>query len=466
MGITSILNIAKNAMLAHQFSIQVASHNIANVNTKGYCRQVADLREGNLVPSELGLIGTGVTVAGFVTYFDRFLENTIANRNTSLEEQSTSATYFSRIETILNENNSNLAANITNFFNGWSELSADPTSYARRSSLAMKGENLARTFNNLYNELNALQQELDNSIESEIGEINRLTAGIADLNEKIIALGSSNGEDAVYVNQRTQLLKELSGKINVTSFEDQVGGLTVITGAGKTLVERNTSWKLSKQQDPATGFKNVVWEDGSGNLTDITDGISGGKIRAFLDMRDKYLENGFIKDLDELARTIITEVNSLHMSGYNQNGTSGLAFFREITGDFARDMDLSQAIQDDVGNIAAASVPGEITGNDIALQIASLIDQGLTINGQTTRMTTYVSTMMGNVGELTRNAQDLSEQHQSAMTMMEKQRESVSGVSIDEEMTNLIKFQYAYQAAARLITVADEMFQDLLGVIR
>jgi flagellar hook-associated protein 1 FlgK len=424
------------------------------------------LREGTLVPSELGLIGTGVTVAGFVTYFDRFLENTIANRNTSLEEQSTSATYFSRIETILNENNSNLAANITNFFNGWSELSADPTSYARRSSLAMKGENLARTFNNLYNELNALQQELDNSIESEIGEINRLTAGIADLNEKIIALGSSNGEDAVYVNQRTQLLKELSGKINVTSFEDQVGGLTVITGAGKTLVERNTSWKLSTQQDPTTGFKNVVWEDGSGNLTDITDGISGGKIRAFLDMRDKYLENGFIKDLDELARTIITEVNSLHMSGYNQNGTSGLAFFREITGDFARDMDLSQAIQDDVGNIAAASVPGEITGNDIALQIASLIDQGLTINGQTTRMTTYVSTMMGNVGELTRNAQDLSEQHQSAMTMMEKQRESVSGVSIDEEMTNLIKFQYAYQAAARLITVADEMFQDLLGVIR
>ena len=88
-----------------------------------------------------------------------------------------------------------------------------------------------------------------------------------------------------------------------------------MTGAGKTLVERNTSWKLSTQQDPATGFRNVVWDDGSGNLTDITDGISGGKIRALVDMRDKYLENGFIKDLDELAKTIITEVNSLHMSG-------------------------------------------------------------------------------------------------------------------------------------------------------
>ena len=129
------------------------------------------------MPSEFGLLGTGVTVAGFVTYYDRFLENAIANRNTSLEQQSTEATYFSRVETILNEDNSNLAANITNFFNGWSELSADPTSYAARSSLAIKGENLARTFNNLYNELNALQKELDNSVESEVAEINRLTAG-------------------------------------------------------------------------------------------------------------------------------------------------------------------------------------------------------------------------------------------------------------------------------------------------
>jgi flagellar hook-associated protein 1 FlgK len=466
MSIASILNIARSAMFAQQASIQISSNNIANVNTKGYCRRVADLREGTLVPSEFGLIGTGVTVAGFVTYFDRFLENTIANRNTSLEEQSTAATYFSRIETILNENNSNLAANITDFFNGWSELSADPTSFARRSSLAMKGENLARTINNLYNEINALQQELDNSLESEIGEINRLTAGIADLNQKIIELGSTNGEDADYINQRTQLLKELSGKINITSFEDQVGALTVMSGSGKTLVERNTSWKLTTQKDPTTGFKDVAWEDGSGNLTDITDGISGGKIKALIDIRDKYLENGFIKDLDELAKTIITEVNTDHTEGYNQNGTTGIVFFKEIGGNFARDMDLSSDVKNDVSNIAAASAPEETTGNDIALQIASLIDQSLTINGQTTRMTTYVSTMMSNVGELTRNAQELSEQHQSAMTIMEKQREGVSGVSIDEEMTNLIKFQYAYQAAARLITVADEMFQDLLGVIK
>jgi flagellar hook-associated protein 1 FlgK len=466
VGITSILNIAKNAMLAHQYSIQVASNNIANVNTKGYCRQVADLREGSLVPAEFGLLGTGVTVAGFMTYYDKFLETAIANRNTSLEQQNTEATYFSRVETILNEDNSHLAARITDFFNSWHDLSADPSNYARRSSVATKGENLARTINNLYNDLNTLQRELDSQIGSELAEVNRLTSAIADLNEKIIALGSSNGgEEAAYINQRAQLVKELSGKINVNTFEDQFGGLTVMTG-GKTLVEGTTSWKLESTQDPDTGFRNVAWQDDSGNLIDITDSFGGGKLKALVDMRDQYIENGFIEDLNKLAETIITEVNSLHASGYNQNGTTGLAFFREITGDYARDMDLSQSIKDDVANIAAADAPGESSGNDVALKIAFLLDQSLTIGGQSTRMTTYVSTMMGNVGELAKNAQELSEQQQSAMTIMEKQRESVSGVSIDEEMSNLIKYQYAYQAAARLITVADEMFEDLLGVIR
>lgn len=466
MGISSILNIAKNAMLAHQYSIQVASNNIANVNTKGYCRQVADLREGALVPAEFGLLGTGVTVAGFITYYDKFLETAIANRNTNLEQQNTEATYFSRVETILNEDNSHLATRITDFFNSWHDLSADPTNYARRSSVATKGENLARTINNLYNDLNTLQRELDNQVESELAEINRITSAIADLNEKIIALGSASGaEEADYVNQRNQLVKELSGKTNVNSFEDQFGALTVMTG-GSTLVEGTTSWRLQSTQNPVTGFRNVAWQNDSGNLVDITDRIGGGKLKALLDMRDQYIGNGFIEDLNELADTIITEVNSLHIAGYNQNGTTGITFFREITGDFARDMDLSQSIKDDVANIAAADAPGEPSGNDIALQIASLIDQSLTIGSQTTTMTTYISTMMSNVGELTKNAQELSEQQQAAMTIMEKQRESASGVSIDEEMSNLMKYQYAYQAAARLITVADEMFEDLLGVIR
>jgi flagellar hook-associated protein 1 len=467
MSIASILNIAKSAMFAQQASIQISSNNIANVNTKGYCRLDPDLREAPLIPTEYGLLGNGVEIAGFVRYFDKFLEATMAQRNTDLEEQKTAVTYFERIESILSEDSSHLATNVTEFFNSWQELSADPANLARRSSLVAKGENLARTIRNVYGELNGLQVELDQQVQGEVDEVNRLTTSIADLNEKIIALGaSSQSEASDYLNQRAELLKELSGKMKVTAFEDQDGGLTVLTESGRTLVDRTRSWNLRTQSDPATGFRNIQWDDGAGNLSDMTGAISSGRLKALLDMRDQHLGNGFMADINNLAQTIITEVNSRHMEGYDLNGHLAPAFFAQATSDFARDMNLSIQVKTDVQYIAAASSADDYSGNDNALRIASLIDADLMIGGQNTRFSTYISTVMSSIGDLTKNAQDLSDHNESAMKIMEQQRESRSGVSIDEELTKLMKYQYAYQAAARLISVADEMFQTMLEVGR
>ena len=465
MSIASILNIARSAMFAQQASIQISSNNIANVNTKGYCRLDPDLREAPLIPTDYGLLGNGVEIAGFIRYFDKFLETSIAQRNTDLQEQKTSVTYFERIESILNEDSSRLATNVTEFFNSWQELSADPANLARRTSLVAKGENLARTIRNIYSELNGLQRELDQQVQGEVDEINRLTASIADFNQKIIELGSaSQGEASDYLNQRAELLKELSGKMKVVSFEDQAGGLTVLTENGRTLVDRTSSWKLRTQADPDTGFRNIAWEDGTGNLSDMTGAISSGRLKALLDMRDQHLGNGFIADINNLAQTIITEVNSRHMEGYGLNGARGIAFFAQTTSDFARNMNLSVEVKTDVQYIAAASSAEDSSGNDNALRIASLIDADLMIGGENTRFSTYISTVMSNIGDLTKNAQDLSDHQESAMTIMEQQRESRSGVSIDEELTKLMKYQYAYQAAARLISIADEMFQSILSV--
>lgn len=468
MSIASILNIAKGAMFVHQTSIQISSNNIANANTEGYCRLDPDLREAPLVPTDYGLLGNGVEIAGFVRYFDRFLEASIASRNTDLDQQKTEVTYFERIESILNEDSSRLAANITEFFNSWQELSADPTNLARRSSLATQGENLARTIKNLYGELTGLQRELDLQVREGVDEINGLTASIADLNQKIIALGSSSTTEASdYLNQRAKLLKELSGKMKVISFEDEAGSLTVMTENGRSLVDRNHSWQLKTELDSSTGFNNVVWDDGKGNLTNLTTAISSGELKALIDMRDKYLGAGFVTDLNNLAQTIVTEVNSRHREGYGLNGTNDIPFFVESTSaNYASSMALSVEVSTDVRYIAAASSSDDMSGNDNALNIASLIDKDLTIGGEATRITTYVSTMMSEIGDLTKNAQTMTDHQESAMKIMEQQRESLSGVSIDEELTKLMKYQYAYQAAARLITIADEMFQNLLEVAR
>jgi len=466
MSISSILNIARSAMFAQQASIQISSNNIANANTEGYCRLDPDLREAALIPTDYGLLGNGVEIAGFVRYFDRFLEASIDSKNGQLQEQKAAVTYFGRIESILSEDSSGLAANVTAFFNGWQELSADPTNLANRNSLVTKGENLARTIRNLYSELTGLQRELDLKVRRGVDEINTLTASIADLNQKIIALGSSSStESSDYLNQRAELLKELSGKMNVVSFEDESGSLTVMTASGRSLVDRNRSWALKTQQDDVTGFQNVAWTDGDGTLMDLTGAISSGELKAFLDMRDKYLGDGFVADLNDLAQTIVTEVNSRHREGYGLNGTTDILFFAEsASGNYAGGMALSMEVSTDARYIAAASSADDTSGNDNALNIASLINEDVIIGGESTRLGAYISTMNNEIGNLTRNAQELEAHQESTMEIMQQQRNSLSGVSIDEELTKLMKYQYAYQAAARLITVADEMFEQLLGI--
>jgi len=467
MSIASILDIAKNAMYAHQTSIHVTSNNIANVNTRGYARQEAILEEGPSVLTDLGRMGTGVTVAGFRRYYDRFLEATIAQRNTDLEEQKTMSAYLERIETIVNEDNSQLATRITEFFNGWQELSNDPLNLVKRTNVVTKAKGLSQTISNMYNELNAMRLEVDSNIEKEISEINGLTSSIADLNRLIYENGGGNGETLDYETKRTQLIKELSGKLNIVTFTDEDGGVSILTGTGQPLVSRATSWNLEAIEDPTTGLHDIGWMDASGSVVNITTGITGGTLKGLVDTRDEYLGNGFMKDLNELARTLITDVNTIHESGYNMNGTTGFSFFEEVTsGCYARDIDLSSEITADVRYIAAASSSSDTSGNEAALDIASLLDENLTINGQTTTFTNYVSSMMSNIGELTRNSKNLCESQQYAMNAIENQRESVSGVSIDEEMSNLVKFQTAYQASARLVTVADELFQTFFEAFK
>jgi flagellar hook-associated protein 1 len=461
MGLSAILNVARNAIFANQVAMQVTSHNIANVNTDGYARQEARLEE-----APWGLLGNGVMVAGFTRYYDKYLEQTIANRNTSLQQQSTTATYLERIEGILNEDNSNLGARILDFFNGWNELSNDPQNLVSRKNLIAKAQTLSTTFSNLYTELHSMQTELDNNVAKEIGDTNRILSTIADLNLLISQSVPETGEAADFQSRRAELFKELSGKMNVVSFEDNEGELTILSGGGQVLVDKHAYSKLKAIPDAATGYSRIGLEDDSGNVTDITDSVSGGSLRAYTDLRDKTLGEGFIKDIDELAKAIMTEVNSIHERGYDMNGMNGVPFFKEIDSLYAQGIGLSTVVQSDARSIAAAASPDALTGNDIALEIAALGDGQLAINGMTTTITNYISSIQTSVGEVTKNAKALSEDQKSAMTLMEQQRESVSGVSIDEEMTNLMKYQYAYQASARLITVVDEMFQSILEAVK
>ncbi|MHB8110355.1 MAG: flagellar hook-associated protein FlgK [Syntrophorhabdaceae bacterium] len=465
MGITSILNIARNALFAQQASMQVLSNNIANVNTKGYARQEAILTEAPAVISEYGFIGNGVTIDRIMSHYDKFLEYSVARQYNALEEQKTYEKFFSRIENVLDENNSRLTSNVTAFFNAWQSLSADPLSRVARSDVAMRAMNLAQGIRSTYSELKTLQIETDDNVGSQVTEINNLLASIAELNKKTYESSAGGHEAAGFASQRLTALQELSGKIGLQYFQDENGGLAVMTTNGKSLVEKGEVYELSAEKTGADNFYHIYWNGNSGNSHDITDSVGGGTLKSLIDLRDNQL-SGFIGDLDDLARSVMTEVNAVHSAGYTVDGTTGINFFQNMTQNFAANFAISDEIKTDVRYIAATSSASNPSNNDIALAISNLGSADVTIGGQTTTYVTYSASIASTIGNLSQNAQTLSGYHQNVMDMVMNQRENVSGVSIDEEMSNLIKFQYAYQAAARLINTADTLMTALMEIGR
>jgi flagellar hook-associated protein 1 len=475
MSISSILNIAKNSLTVNQVSVQVTSHNISNVNTEGYSRQEVVLEEE--APSLIGgcLLGNGVKATGVKRYYDKYLDQQIFKKNTESGEQQIYQKYFERIESVLNEDSTKLTNNITDFFNSWQELSTDPQNVAVREGVISSGQNMNRSINNIYKGLKGIQLEQNENVKMEVADINTITTSIADLNNKIFAGSSGSSEANDYLDKRNQYVKELSGILGVTSFEDQYGRMTILTSGGKSLVDGGKSWELDTMDDGVTGFYKVGWKDSSGNITDITDNIGSGSLHGLIEMRDGKV-NDFIGDIDKLAKGIIEEVNNVHENGYSLNhavtvpdAPDGIPFFKKITGNYAKNIDISDEVKADSKNVAASSevdaVTGKPIGNSIALDIANLIDENL-FNGNTATIVNYTASITNNIGQLTKGAENAAQYSKDTLQAMEKQRESVSGVSLDEEMANLMKFQYAYQASSRLFSVADELFQSILEAVR
>ncbi len=464
MGITSILNIARSALFAQQSALQVLSNNIANVNTPGYARQETVLNEANSTMTEGGLLGSGVIVERIISNYDKYLEYSMAREFTSMEEQMTYEKFFTRIENVLDENNSRLTSNITAFFNAWQGLSADPLSAVARENVALNGANIGQGIRNIYTQLKSLQTEIDNNVAGEVAKINNILASIAEFNKKAYESTVNGAGGSSYKTRALAALQELSGKINVQYFDDANGGLTVMTGDGKILVEKGTVCELSARKN-AENFYDVYWQGNSVNSINVSYAITGGVLKSLMDLRDDKI-SGFIDDINNLAHTLMTEVNAIHSAGYNSGGTTGVNFFKNMTRDYAANIDLSDEVKADTGYIAASSSASASSNNDIALALANLGTTDVAIGGRTTTYVSYSASIASTIGNLSRNARSLSEYHQDLMEIVRNQRESVSGVSIDEEMSNLIKFQYAYQAAARLINTADTLMMALMEIGR
>lgn len=456
-----IMSLAGQALLTQQQAITVTSHNIANVNTPGYSRQKLIMDTNTPLDSSIGPIGTGVSAEAVERIYDRFLGAQINNESQALGRWDAQKNAVQQVEMIFNEaNGSGLNEAMSKFWNAWQSLTTNPDGAAERQVLITASRVLATTFNQLDEDLSQTQRDLDLVVQGTVAEVNRLAGELVDLNTKIISSegGSLSAND--YRDQREKLIKELSEMIDINTFEDATGTVSVLVANGRPLVTAGQYWLLSTETN-AAGLQEVVWVDDGGNTTNINADISDGKLKGLIEVRDGIVVD-YKTRLDALAGQIMADVNLQHQAGFDLNGIAGEVFF--IGTGTAADLEVNPNIAADLNFIAAAgdatTVPGD--GSN-ALEIANL-QYGLNMGG-TQPYSEYYSAIARDVGTEVLSSEAYYTHQSDMMTQLENQRESVSGVSLDEEMINLIKFQNAYAAAAKLITTADELMQTVLQMI-
>ena len=412
--------------------------------------------------SSVGPMGNGVSGDSIERFYDRYLGSLISNESQGLGKWEAQKDAVEMLEVIFNESDgSGLSQAMSKFWDAWQSLTNNPSGATERQILVSASQVLANSFNKLDRDLNQSLQSLDLTVQGTVADINRLSGQLADLNAKIISseAGSLSAND--YRDQRELVIKELAALIDINTFEDANGAVSVLVANGRPLVSSVQTWQLSTEVN-ASGLQDVVWVDDSGSTTNITNDISNGKLKGLLDVRDVIITD-YLMRLDTLAGTLRTDLNLLHQGGFDLNGIAGEEFF--VGTGTAADLEVNPNIVGDLDLIAAAAdaltFPGD---NRNAIEIANL-QQQLTMSGNTTTYIDYYSSVVRDVGNEVLKSDSYYNHQADMMAQLENQRESVSGVSLDEEMINLIKFQNAYSAAARLITTADEMMQTILQML-
>ena len=557
-GIYNIFNIGKQGLMAQQIAMQVTSHNIANVNTEGYSRQEVIFEEGMPLNSTPGQTGTGVNATAIRRKYDSFLEGQLTDSRETLGNLEAQKSAISKIEDYFYDTNgTGINQLLDQFFNSMQDLSANPAGAAERVSVISRADAFANAVNSAYSSLEQLQKDMNSQVKQTVTDINNLASQIASLNTEI-QRAEANGQNANdFRDMRGRILNDLAEKIDIQYFEDDSGQITVIGGGMATLVEKGNSWVLDAVSDSDNyGYYNIVSSPDSSNVLNLTDSISGGRLKGLLTIRDTETWDA-MDELDRFAASIANEINQVHRTGFGLDGSTGTNLFSPsfeagdvlsqdvgdiramstntgtgslsitindpsaltfnnyeltfsggnytltnkttnaastavyadpssftfeglsvtISGSFAagdkyiisahknsaRDIQVALDMSDQA-KIAAAAIATDNRGDNRNVLAMVQLQDALTIDGNSS-FSSYYGSIVGRIGV---NSQYINNQYSAqefSSEQLRNMRESVSGVSIDEEMANLMKFQFAYEASARLITIGDELLETLLGIL-
>lgn len=478
-GIYMAMEIARKALIASQTAILVTSHNVANVNTPGYSRQEAIVTEAGAMSTFGGQLGLGAVVTGIRQRVDFLTDRQLVSENGAYASLDYTSRATGQIEAIFNDvTGADLANRVSEFFNSWDDLSANPQGTAERQTVVSTAELLTSEFRRVDSQLTALKDNADKDVASIVEEVNQIVSQIANLNGFIkdaLVQGQAPND---LMDQRGVLLKSLGEKIGYTSVTDSFGQVNVYVGNGRPLVDGETAGSLAAQVGSGSVYDVKIFLPGQNILVSVPDTITGdiasGELAAAIRFRDGYINT--VRDrVDQLAYAISTQVNDQHVQGYDLDGNLGDLFFTDLSAGggagAAHDFRVAASITSGLRLIAAASPPPPALPGDNRNAVLMAGLRNISIAGDISvaglggaTIPDFIAGMVGQIGSETKGA-DLDLRHQKVVVnYLETRREEVSGVSLDEEMTNLIRFQRAFEAATRMISVLDGLLDDVLNL--
>jgi flagellar hook-associated protein 1 len=455
-SLNASLITALSGLTAAQGALEATTNNVANVNTPGYSREVPVLVASDPVVIDPLTFGSGVTLQSIESIRDPILESQIQQETQTQGQLTALVSALQQTQVNFTSSTDDIGTAISNFFNSVNQLATSPADLSLRQGVLTAADDLATAFNTTANNLTAQRTSLDQSVEQTVGQINQLTAQIAQLNGQIANLQNAGENAGTFIDQRTQAIDQLSSLVDVSVIPSN-NTLTLTTANGTALVAGQQSFQLSTQPN-SSGFQDIYSQG-----ADITSTIVSGQLGGLLQARDQQIPS-IQNQLDTLAAGLANAVNGVQTAGYDLNGNPGTDLFTytassgsdSVTGAASS---LSVAITDP--SLIAASSDGTSGNNANADAMYALSNQSI-IQGQSP--SDYYSGIVFNVGNAASNANAEQSASSQVLQQLNDQNSSVSGVSLDEEASNMVQYQEAYQASAQVINTINDMMYAVINM--
>jgi flagellar hook-associated protein 1 FlgK len=484
-----LLNIGKSGLFTAKQSMSTTSHNIANANTEGFSRQEVRTKTGVTINEGDYNIGTGVDIQSIKRGHDELVEKKLNSALSSHKFNEERSTQLGHIEEIFNEVNSEGMNKVLNrFFNTFRELANRPEDETVRGLVRENAKIVVGDFHRIQGEIDNIRGGINKKVNLVVDDINGIGKNIAKLNVEIATLEVAGGEASDLRDRRDMALRQLAEFFPVTAYYDEKSRFVVNAENLGTLVVGDQVQELSvgnrvpegaaADQKPSMEiyFKSRPTEH-------VSNKFRSGVLGALLKSRNEDLRN-VESQLDELAHGLANATNAVHSRGYSNrsvpvdestglpmpglaNGpVTGINFFKPPTAKnrAAEYLQLSDEIMADVNNIATGLEPNKPGDNRVAIAISKLQHEKVLGEGNATFEETYLKTV-GNVGMQQAKAKIDTEQSDGILAQAKSIKERISGVSLDEETANMVRYQNAYEASAKVIKASDEMFKAVLGLM-